>query len=142
LSCASPPGNDQPSEAKLIRVAPCIVIVSDVELRRAKYSHLKASLLHLLLHERSLSVNIFDFSGIYRPKSPSIWHSFMEAGDDLIDALSASLDYSVGPSVEHSQFAIAIPHFDWPCSCVVRYPPIGLRGVRVWWHRQEGSLVP
>ncbi|KAK0645418.1 hypothetical protein B0T16DRAFT_411136 [Cercophora newfieldiana] len=73
-----------------------VVIVSDIELRSAKYSHLTDSLLRLLQQERSLSVNIFQFHGIYQAKSRSVWHSLKDAGDDLIEALSAAFDYSSG----------------------------------------------
>ncbi|KAK4221668.1 hypothetical protein QBC38DRAFT_118274 [Podospora fimiseda] len=71
-----------------------IVIVSDAELRRKRQTQLTDSLLKLLWKESDISVNVFEYSGIYWAESPSIWHSLIEAGEDLAVALSNSLDYS------------------------------------------------
>ncbi|UKZ61396.1 uncharacterized protein TrAtP1_002661 [Trichoderma atroviride] len=68
-----------------------VIIVPDFELRKKKQNQM-ASLLEVL-RTTVPRARVFQFSQIFRRQTESVWHSIVEAGDELVKALEDTLDY-------------------------------------------------
>ncbi|KAL6820101.1 hypothetical protein J3E69DRAFT_357520 [Trichoderma sp. SZMC 28015] len=68
-----------------------VIILPDSELKKKKQNQI-ASLLEVLRNTVP-HARVFQFSQIFRHQAESVWHSLVEAGDELVNALEETLDY-------------------------------------------------